>query len=121
MGVFRRERAATLCGRGHGHVSPMRTTADAQFVFEHDVRAWVVAVAVGDLLKRWSEERRIVGVAEHAMLLVDECARFGLGERARCDEQQCGKKRTQCDMSGVNARAIVSRAMTDRTVSVHDR
>ena len=102
MRVFGRERAAALRGHGHGHIAPMRPTARAELVFEHDLRMGVVAVAVGDLLKRRSQERRVVRMAEHAMLLIDKGSRLGLGERSRCEEQQPGKKRNQRDVAGAD-------------------
>ncbi len=102
MRVFGRERAAALCGRGHGHVAPVCSAAYTELMFEHDPGIRVIAVTVRDLLERRSEERRIDGVTEHAMLLIDKGSRLGLGERSRSEEQQPGKKRSQRDVAGAN-------------------
>jgi hypothetical protein len=49
----------------------MRSAPHAKLLFEHDPGIRFIAVTVGDFLKRRSEERRVVHVAEHAMLLID--------------------------------------------------
>ena len=120
MRVFRRERAATFRGRGHGHVAPVRSTAYAELMFEHDLGARVVAVTVGDLLERRREERRVVRVAEHAMLLIDQCARLGLGERSRGEQQQRCTNRCECDVPRADRDDIASRANAVGMASEHD-
>lgn len=71
MGVFGRQRAATIRRQRHRHVTPVGFAADSQLVFEHHVGVWHATIAFCDLLKRRREKRRIPGMAEHAMLLID--------------------------------------------------
>jgi len=57
----------------------MRFAAKAQLVLEHELCVWHVAITLGDLLERRGEEWRIVCVAKHAVLLVDQGGRFRFG------------------------------------------
>lgn len=83
------QRAAAIRRQRHCHVAPVGLAAESQLVLKHHAGVWHVAITLGNLLKRRCEKRRVPGMAEHAMLLVDECRRFGLGKRcAACCQQQ---------------------------------
>src|SRR6266702_1709271 len=89
MGVFGRQRAAAIRRQRHCHVAPVGLAAESQLVLKHHACVWHVAITVRDLLKRRREKRRVPGMAEHAMLLIDQRRRFGLGKRcAACRQQQ---------------------------------
>ena len=84
----------------------MGGSTQTQFVFEHSRGIGYVTIALGNLLKRWCKKCCVIGVAEHAMLLIDERRRLrvrrvcrGNKERGGCE---CPKTREKSRCGTVN-------------------
>src|SRR4051794_7008793 len=71
--VLRRYWPAAIGRQRHRHVSPMGFAAQPQLVLKHELRVGHIAVASGDLLERWCEERCVARMTEHAAMLIHQC------------------------------------------------
>lgn len=107
-----RSRVWARCLPMHRDIAASTRAAHAELVFEHSSRMWGIAATVGNPRNDAARSGTSSVWQNHAMLVSDECAPPGLGERSRREKQQRGKGRRKWDLSGgEDARHRVARGV----------
>jgi len=90
----------------------MSFAAQPQLVLKHVLRVGHIAVAGGDLLERWCEERCVARMTEHAAMLIHQCGRFGFGLRGEGKQHERNTCQKAIAAQGVHWRAVLWEGMS---------